>query len=327
MSTSTFSIIVPVYNAEKYLSECIDSILSQSFTDFELLLIDDGSKDKSGIICDEYAERDNRVHVFHRENAGASAARNLGLDKAKGQWITFVDSDDWIVPDYLECMLDKAVKFNVDAVFCNCYYVFNNETIPYFIYKQDEVHDGNEILKKFLIKFGIRSELWGKIIRRKFLENLRIKENITIGEDLLYLMELYTNYNIKTLIIKDPLYYYRQLPSSVMNSSNLLASNIKILSEYLSMSEHYSQIKDKNPEEHSTFIVRMSIKIIREDILKKSEDIQLMALLKNNFQKAKKNLQRNEKRFYNLLAINPTLCFLSLKTENFIIKNIINKNK
>ena len=95
------SIITPVYNAEKYLRCCIDSIIAQTFTDFELLLIDDGSKDKSGAICDEYAAKDARIRVFHKENGGVSSARNLGLDNAKGEWITFIDSDDWVKQDYL----------------------------------------------------------------------------------------------------------------------------------------------------------------------------------------------------------------------------------
>lgn len=95
------SVIVPVYNTEKYLHRCIDSILTQTYTDFELLLIDDGSTDNSGKICDEYTQKDSRVRVFHKENGGVSSARNLGLDEAKGEWISFVDSDDYVLPTYL----------------------------------------------------------------------------------------------------------------------------------------------------------------------------------------------------------------------------------
>lgn len=97
----TISVIVPVYNVEKYLTRCIDSILSQTFTDFELLLIDDGSTDNSGKICDEYAKQDSRIRVFHKENGGVSSARNLGLDNAKGNWICFCDSDDYVLPNWL----------------------------------------------------------------------------------------------------------------------------------------------------------------------------------------------------------------------------------
>ena len=99
------SVIIPVYNAEKYLRRCVDSILAQIFTDFELLLIDDGSKDKSGVICDEYAKKDNRVKVFHKENGGVSSARNLGLDNARGEWIGFIDSDDMVKPEYLDGLI------------------------------------------------------------------------------------------------------------------------------------------------------------------------------------------------------------------------------
>ena len=102
------SIIVPVYNAEKYLNRCIDSILSQTMTDFELLLIDDGSKDDSGRICDEYSEKDARVRVFHKTNGGVSSARNLGLDNAIGDWITYVDADDRCSYEYLEHLLSKV---------------------------------------------------------------------------------------------------------------------------------------------------------------------------------------------------------------------------
>ena len=90
------SVIIPVYNVEQYLSHCIDSILSQTFTNFEILLIDDGSTDNSGIICDNYKNNDYRIKVFHKKHNGVSSARNMGLDKAVGEWITFVDADDWI---------------------------------------------------------------------------------------------------------------------------------------------------------------------------------------------------------------------------------------
>ena len=111
MKQPAISIIVPVYNAEKYLRRCIDSILSQSFTDFELILIDDGSTDLSPQICDEYASRDNRIKLIYKKNAGVSAARNDGLDIAQGEFITFVDSDDWVDERYLECLY-KNKKYN-----------------------------------------------------------------------------------------------------------------------------------------------------------------------------------------------------------------------
>lgn len=109
----TISVIVPVYNTEKYLSKCIDSILAQTYTDFELLLIDDGSPDRSGAICDEYAKRDTRIRVFHKPNGGVSSARNMGLDNARGEWITFVDSDDTIVPNFLNVFFSNNKYYDL----------------------------------------------------------------------------------------------------------------------------------------------------------------------------------------------------------------------
>ena len=101
------SIIVPVYQVEKYIRQCIDSILAQTFTDFELILVDDGSKDNSGKICDEYAEKDKRIRVIHKENDGLSGARNKGLDNASGNYFMFVDGDDYISPNMAECLYKK----------------------------------------------------------------------------------------------------------------------------------------------------------------------------------------------------------------------------
>ena len=102
------SVIVPVYNVEKYLPRCIDSILAQSFTDFELILVDDGSKDSSGKICEAYVTKDDRVKVLHKENGGASTARNAGIEIARGTWICFIDSDDYVLPNYLQGMYERT---------------------------------------------------------------------------------------------------------------------------------------------------------------------------------------------------------------------------
>lgn len=119
------SIIVPVYNVEKYLSQCIDSILAQAFIDFELLLVDDGSTDGSGRICDEYANKDARIQVFHKKNGGVSSARNIGLEHAQGEWITFVDSDDWLDLKYCQILWEEVQ--DVDCFFSRCRYIIKME--------------------------------------------------------------------------------------------------------------------------------------------------------------------------------------------------------
>lgn len=116
LTSPKISIIVPVYKVEQYLRRCLDSIVAQTFTDWECILIDDGSPDNSGVICDEYVAKDNRFHVIHKENKGVSAARNAGLDAARGEWIGFVDSDDWIEPKTYETALNSVVCENADVI-------------------------------------------------------------------------------------------------------------------------------------------------------------------------------------------------------------------
>ena len=122
------SVVVPVYNVEKYLNRCIDSILNQTFRDFELILVDDGSTDQSGRICDEYKEKDNRIVVIHKTNGGLSDARNYGIDRAKGEYITFIDSDDWIKERYIEVLYNNAVKFKVDISAVNLHKEYDDRS-------------------------------------------------------------------------------------------------------------------------------------------------------------------------------------------------------
>ena len=121
------SVIVPIYNVEKYINRCIDSIIEQTYTNLEIILVDDGSTDNSGSICDEYAKKDNRIKVIHKENGGVSSARNVGLDTAIGQYITFVDSDDYIEKKYCEILLKTLKKQKADCVACGYNRIYKNK--------------------------------------------------------------------------------------------------------------------------------------------------------------------------------------------------------
>ena len=124
------SVIVPVYNVEKYLVQCIESIKMQTFENWELILVDDGSQDNSGMICDEYAQKDNRIKVVHQKNRGVSTARNSGVKFATGKYISFVDSDDYIVPNFFEIMLEKLIAYKADMVRCG-FYEFNDNNVVF----------------------------------------------------------------------------------------------------------------------------------------------------------------------------------------------------
>lgn len=183
------SIIVPVYNAEQYLSRCIDSILAQTFIDFELLLINDGSKDKSGDICDKYAIKDKRVKVFHKVNGGVSSARNFGLNHALGEWVCFCDSDDYVSNTYLhnlekQIICDKQIIMTgYDIIGSEIKYKYHNICL-----------NGNEFIKYLLDKRIIfNSQPWGKLYNLKLIKSNHIyfPENINLGEDAIFNIKYY----------------------------------------------------------------------------------------------------------------------------------------
>jgi len=167
------SIIVAVFNAERYLRKCIDSILSQTFKDFELILVNDGSSDESKEICDTYQAVDPRIRVFHKENGGISTALNLGLKASKGEFIGFVDCDDWIEPLMYEKMLDTAIMNKADIVICRCQYVKSDETIVKTIgFNENRLMDGITATKEILRDEIILSYSWDKIYRRELYNDI-----------------------------------------------------------------------------------------------------------------------------------------------------------
>ena len=191
------SVIVPVYNVEKYLPKCIDSILAQTFTNFELLLINDGSKDSSGTICDEYAAKDSRIRVFHKENGGVSSARNLGLDNAKGEWIAFVDSDDWVDESYLMDLFQAADEKDMLVVQGIRYYSIEN-TETNICGFENGTYINNDILKAFsekeLHRFGGPvSKLYNKTLIKQ--NQIQFNPEIHFGEDLLFMLIYLQNVN------------------------------------------------------------------------------------------------------------------------------------
>lgn len=185
------SIIVPVYNVEKVLHNCIESILSQTFTDFELLLIDDGSPDNSGAICDKYADRDSRIKVIHKENAGVSTARNTGFFNATGKYIVCVDSDDYINDDYLQSFINIVDKYpDAEMVWCGFSTVRNYEKsiIQKVNYNNDEITESDISEIMTLHEKWLDASPCNKLYLRENIvkNNLKMDINLSLGEDLLF---------------------------------------------------------------------------------------------------------------------------------------------
>jgi len=224
------SIIVPVYQAEKYLENCLDSILAQSFTQFELLLIDDGSTDNSGKICDNYSQLDSRVKVIHKKNEGQALARNIGIDSALGQYIGFVDNDDLLKPDMFEVLINNIIQSNSDISSCSFIQKDENGNLTHEKHSYlKHIFSNKEGVKEILSREKLDIYVWTKIYNKDFLDKNNIRfESGKNDEDILFNYQAYT-FAQKTVIEDNPLYIY--------NHRNHSASRTypkKYLEKYLS---------------------------------------------------------------------------------------------
>lgn len=186
------SVVVPAYNAQKYLSRCADSVLMQTYSDLELILVDDGSTDQTGTICDEYAARDNRVVVIHQDNKGVSAARNAGVEKSTGTYLVFVDADDALIPDGLEIMLSELLLANADIAGCSSVRI--KEGDPFSAPASGGkrwILEGMDGLKGSLADRGFSYAVWAKMYRRSFIGDIRFAEGKRVHEDAFFLFECF----------------------------------------------------------------------------------------------------------------------------------------
>lgn len=212
------SIIVPVYKAEQYISRCIDSIIAQTFTDWELLLVDDGSPDRSGEICDEYARKDKRIRVFHKDNGGVSSARNLGLDKMQGEYVTFVDADDWIDIETLEVCIDKIEEGHLDVLQYSWKRVNDEDQILMKkVIKSDVL-----VLKDFVAKANFNVCVGGSFIKANIIRErqIRFDTRLKLAEDQVFILTT-LSYAQNIQSISDTFYNYYYNSESATNNTKL----------------------------------------------------------------------------------------------------------
>lgn len=252
MDNPIISVIVPVYNVEQYLSHCIDSIINQTFTSLELLLIDDGSKDNSGKICDEYAKKDNRIRVFHKENGGVSSARNIGLDNAQGKFICFVDSDDWLE---LECLsLSISNIGDADILFFAYTWNFPDGCTKKVASKDFCAEGKNEIEKSiFHLRNNYNKENlfgypWNKLFRNDIIKSKHIRyvEGLSFCEDEIFVLSY-------CLSINKMKYYSKSLYNHCLRDGSLTYNNVKyeewmLLYKYINYLETEIQNKELKQE-------------------------------------------------------------------------------
>ena len=211
------SIVVPVYNVEKYLRTCIDSILMQTFSDFELILVDDGATDSSGKICDEYAKKDQRIVVVHQENRGQSFSRNLGISLARGDYITFVDSDDFVLPHFLEFLYKECSGANADMAICGFSRCLDEDDVSSWNENMGYTSESytKTKMEEYLVSSKITNTVWGKLYKKSIICDFKFPNRK-------YCEDIYSTYMLihaaKKIIFFDYKgYVYRNNLDSVMN--------------------------------------------------------------------------------------------------------------
>lgn len=251
------SIIVPVYKVERYLDKCVKSILSQTFTDFELILVDDGSPDQCGKMCDEYAKMDDRVKVIHKENGGISDARNAGIDIACGDFISFVDSDDYISRDMYEILYNLIKTYNADISMCNYYRISEDGKI-----QQGKVRDmvqcfnKETALKELLLERIFGNHVWGRLYKKELFSNIRFPKGVNY-EDIGITFLLFAKCN-NIVYSNKKKYFYVTREGNITGTKS--ESNIR---DYMNMTKRRYQFIDNNfPQLNIYNVLRLSINYI-----------------------------------------------------------------
>ncbi len=294
------SIIVPVYNVEKYIKECIDSIINQSYKDLEIILIDDGSTDNSGVICDEYAKKDARIKVIHKENGGQSSARNLGLELATGEYVGFVDSDDTIEKEMYEVLYSSIL--GKDIAICSHNVVYDEKVERHYL-EENFLLDTEGLWQEI---FGrLNNAVWNKLYRRDLLKGIFFDLNYAHGEDLLFNIQYLQSVKNGCLVNKALYNYYKRGDSITTGKF----SRRKLL-EIDSKDEALRLVKEIYPEMAKTakkycFRARMNImrNIYKARLEKeyKQELKQYNQYVIKNYKEIKHNLKRKERIEFLLL--------------------------
>lgn len=231
------SVIVPVYNVEKYLNRCIESILNQSYKNFEVLLIDDGSTDSSGRLCDAFATKDKRVRVFHQDNEGISAVRNFGVKMASGDLIAFVDSDDWIDEHLLRDNIRYMVQENADMVFFGFYEVFNDHRVKHL----PNIKNDSDLIKERFLTADLPVVPWNKLYKKGVFQGLEYPVGMK-NED--YFLLPYIAINCKKIVYNSNAYYYYNKTNTVSIMSNI--SSLRSLYTEIILAKNYIQVCEEN---------------------------------------------------------------------------------
>lgn len=250
------SVIIPVYNVEPYLRRCLDSVLAQTYKNLEIIVIDDGSPDYSGMICDQYAQRDQRMKVIHQENGGLCAARNAGMKIATGKYIGFVDSDDWIAPEMYEELYRNLKEYDADIVSCSYFRVKPERDTTSRCDGEIHVYNRKQAMKEMISQFTIRTTFWNKLFRREMFDGLEFPEGRTYEGAIL--MHKVFDHAQKVVHVGRPYYYYFDNATSIINTRSI-KNGISYVEAHI---DRYHELMEEFPE-LKVPLVTQAVKAIR----------------------------------------------------------------
>lgn len=241
MDGPKISVIIPIYRVEQYLCKCVESVLTQTYHDLEIILVDDGSPDGCGKICDEYAERDERVKVIHKPNGGVASARNAGLDAATGEWIGWVDSDDWAEPALFETLLQGALETSAEISVCGHWEEYRGRR-EVSGWQELRVLDTEQALGELLENGRMKNLLWDRIFHRTLFDGLQFPEGRTY-EDIAVMHWLFLRAE-KVACLPEVLYHYRQREGSIVDNTSLGNR----INHYIASKERYDALSEDWPQ-------------------------------------------------------------------------------
>ncbi len=281
MPTSLISIIVPVYKVEEYLPRCVESLLAQTYRNLDIILVDDGSPDRCPALCDSYAAKDARVRVLHTGNRGLSAARNAGLAVTRGDYVFFVDSDDWVAPDAVERMYAQIAREGADVCVCGIRDVYSlAEATP------DGVdtclfYGREEFMERILTDSNCYGYACNKLIRMSVLGELRFDENLFSCEDMVFCVELATACT-KVVQLQAQLYYYFQRPSSMTGVSGYSERKLSVIRAYEMIAPFYEREAPQLMPIINRNYLKINLNVKGRMLNSHVEDASLMAMLNAN---------------------------------------------
>lgn len=315
------SVIVPIYGVEDYLPKCLESIIHQTYGDLEIILIDDGSQDNCPSICEEYSLKDNRIIVVHKENGGLSSARNAGLDIATGEYVSFVDGDDWLEPRMLESLHNAVVKYKAEIVTCGINRITDSKVIP----TCDNTGSVRQLSKKDYLELitlpeeNVRFEVWNKLFLRSIIGDIRFKVG-QIYEDIFFEREV--SKNIKRAIqINESLYNYVENRLGATNSTFKMA-RLGVFGELQDLSDDldgygYSLAKRRvymfAMDMAQQFYIALNFKELRDG--RKEQARRMIKHSFDSFYHMETNLSIKYKLFY----FSPALYFLVWRVRNILL--------